>query len=58
MDLERPKNKSSRNRTKPVPLHPTRHVDSGHIFFFANGPHMRKISRSGRFPKQAKSQIG
>jgi hypothetical protein len=58
MDPGRPKNQSSQNQTKPTPLRPSRRVDSGHIIFFANGRRMRKISRSDRFPKQAKSQTG
>jgi hypothetical protein len=46
MDLGIPINKSSRNRTKLAQLHPDRRVDYVHIYFFANGRRMRKISRS------------
>jgi len=34
MDLGRPKNQISWNQTKPTPLHWSRRLDSGHIFFF------------------------
>ena len=54
MDQERPKNESSQNQTKPTPLCPTRRIDSSHIIFFANGHCMQNLSRSDRFPKQAK----
>jgi hypothetical protein len=57
MDPGRPKNQSYRNRTKPAPLCLNRRVDSVHVLFFTNGSRMRKISRSDRFPKQAKSQL-
>jgi hypothetical protein len=40
MDPGRPKNQSSRNQTKPIPLRLSRRVDSDHIIFFANGRHM------------------
>jgi hypothetical protein len=48
------KNESARNATKPVPLRPSRLLDSGGIFTSSNGLRMSKISRSVRKGKQAK----
>jgi hypothetical protein len=39
---------------KPVPLRPSRLLDSGGIFTLSNGLRMEKISRSVRQVKQAK----
>jgi hypothetical protein len=46
---------SARNATKTVPLRPSRLPDSGGIFTLSNGRRMKKISRSVRQGKQAKS---
>jgi hypothetical protein len=54
----RPKNQSSRNRTKPMPLCLSHHVDSDHIIFSSNGHRMRNLSRSDQIPNHAKSQLG
>jgi hypothetical protein len=51
------KNESSRNATKPMPLHPSRLPDSGGIFTFSNGLRMEKISHSVRKVKQAKQLL-
>jgi hypothetical protein len=58
MDLGRPKIQSYQNQKKPMPLRPARRANSSHIIFFTNGCRMRKISRSDRFPIQAKTQTG
>jgi hypothetical protein len=55
MDPRRPKNKSSWNQMKPIPSHQDLHADSGHIFVSENVHRMQKLSRSDRFPKQAKN---
>jgi hypothetical protein len=57
MDLGRPKNKISRNQTKPTPLCLSRCVDSDHIMFSSNGHHMRKLLCFDQIPKHAKSQL-
>jgi hypothetical protein len=54
MDSGRPKNQSSQNWMKPMPLCRARRADFGHILFLKNGHRMRKLSRYDRFPKQAK----
>jgi hypothetical protein len=48
------KNESARNATKPMPLRPSRLLDSGGIFTLSNGVCMEKISRSVRKVKHAK----
>jgi hypothetical protein len=59
MDPGRPKNQSSQESDETSAIAClSRRVDSGHIIFFANGRRMRKISRSDRFPKQAKKSTG
>jgi hypothetical protein len=40
------KNESARNAMKPVPLRPSRLLDSSGIFTLSNGLRMEKISRS------------
>jgi hypothetical protein len=43
------------NALKTVPLRPSRSLDSGGIFTFANGVRMEKLSRSVRRAKQVKN---
>jgi hypothetical protein len=50
------KNESAQNLTKPMPLRPSRLLDSDGIFTLSNGLRMRKLSCSDRKPKQVKSQ--
>jgi hypothetical protein len=56
MDPKRPKIQSSWIQMKPVPSCSARCDDFGSIFFFENGLHMRKISRSEVFLEKEKSQ--
>jgi hypothetical protein len=57
MDPGRPKNQSSQNQTKPMPLRRARRADSDHIFFFSeNGHRMQKLSRSEDQVKHAKKK--
>jgi hypothetical protein len=48
------KMKVLRIRTKPIPLRPTRHADSGHIFTFSNGLRMRELSHSDQISQTTK----
>jgi hypothetical protein len=57
MDPGRPKNQSSRNQMKPVPLCPSHRSDSDHIIFSSNRHRMRTLLRSNQNPKHAKSQL-
>jgi hypothetical protein len=45
------KNKSSQNQTKPILLHLSRRVDSGHIFTSSNGHRMHNFLRFDQIPK-------
>ena len=51
------KKESVWNATKPIPLHPSRLLDSSGIFTFSNGLRMEKISHSVRKVKQAKNIV-
>jgi hypothetical protein len=53
MDPKRPKIQSYWIQMKPTPLRSAYRADFDNIFFFENGLHMAKISRSEFFPKHA-----